>query len=63
MCFVAVPLVLAGVGSYIIADIFFDIYEASIDTIFLCCCVDAEKHDGDAKPYFMSKNLMVCIVF
>ena len=50
---------LVGVGSYIVTDLIFKVYEASIDTIFLCCCVDAELHDGAAKPYFMSKNLMV----
>lgn len=30
-----------------------------IDTLFICFCEDCEKNDGVAKPYFMSRNLMV----
>ena len=59
VCYIAVPMVLVGIGSWIVADIVFDIYEGAIDTVFLCCCADTEMHDGVKTPYFMSKNLMV----
>ena len=29
-----------------------------IDTIFLCFCEDADRNDGVARPYYMSRGLM-----
>lgn len=33
-----------------------------IDTIFICFCEDCEQNDGDKKPYYMSKGLMVSTI-
>ncbi|XP_066906267.1 choline transporter-like 2 isoform X3 [Halyomorpha halys] len=55
----AVPLTVIGIGSYIIASIFFGVYSMAVDTLFLCFLEDCERNDGSVeKPYFMSKNLM-----
>ena len=35
------------------------ILQITIDTIFLCFCEDCERNDGQDKPYYMSKDLMV----
>ena len=32
-----------------------------IDTVLLCFCKDLEENDGDAKPFYMSKDLMVTV--
>lgn len=54
-----VPMLLVGIGSYIIATIFFNVYSMAVDTLFLCFLEDVERNDGsEEKPYFMSKNLM-----
>ena len=43
-------------GSYSIADVFFDVYEMAVDTVFLCFLEDVERNDGsEERPYFMSK--------
>ncbi|XP_045462811.1 choline transporter-like protein 1 [Harmonia axyridis] len=36
---------------------FFGIFEATIDSIFMCFCEDSLLNDGMARPYFMSKEL------
>lgn len=55
----ATPLVVIAIGSYIIASIFFGVYQMAVDTLFLCFLEDCERNDGTPqKPYFMSKNLM-----
>ncbi|XP_059178604.1 choline transporter-like protein 2 [Physella acuta] len=57
--FYIVPIILVIIGSYIIADIFFSVYEMAVDTLFLCFLEDIERNDGSPeKPYFMSKDLM-----
>nr|CAD7453294.1 unnamed protein product [Timema tahoe] len=53
-----VPLVLAGLFAFIVADCFVTVYEMAIDTIFLCFCEDCEANDGLNRPYFMSRGLM-----
>nr|AKN21692.1 slc44a-3 [Schmidtea mediterranea] len=54
-----VPVIIIVIGSYIIASMFFQIFEMGTDTIFLCFCEDLERNDGSPeKPYFMSKELM-----
>lgn len=30
-----------------------------IDTVFICFCEDCEMNDGQQRPYFMSRGLMV----
>lgn len=37
---------------------YFAIFEATIDSIFICFCEDTSLNDGMARPYFMSKGLM-----
>eukprot|EP00039_Didymoeca_costata_P033517 m.42752 g.42752 ORF g.42752 m.42752 type:complete len:686 (+) comp9908_c0_seq2:368-2425(+) len=45
--------------AYLIASMFFGIYEMTIDTLFVCFCEDSERNDGsDKKPYFMSRRLL-----
>ncbi|VDO35983.1 unnamed protein product, partial [Haemonchus placei] len=53
-----VPIVLVLIGSYFVADLFFDVYEMAVDTTFICFLEDSEQNDGTPeKPYYMSKNL------
>ncbi|RUS83397.1 hypothetical protein EGW08_008818 [Elysia chlorotica] len=57
--FYIVPIVIVILGAYVIADVFFSVYEMAVDTLFLCFLEDLEKNDGSAeKPYFMGKDLM-----
>ncbi|GFN94001.1 choline transporter-like protein 2 [Plakobranchus ocellatus] len=57
--FYMVPIVIVVLGAYIIADVFFTVYEMAVDTLFLCFLEDLEKNDGSPeKPYFMGKDLM-----
>jgi len=52
------PIVVILIGSYFIADAFFDVYEMAVDTLFLCFLEDLERNDGTPeRPYFMSKGL------
>ena len=45
-------------GAYFIADMFFEVYEMAVDTLFLCFLEDIERNDGSPeKPYYMSKDL------
>ncbi|XP_033114814.1 choline transporter-like protein 2 [Anneissia japonica] len=53
------PVIVIGIGSYVVAKVFFGVYDMAVDTLFLCFLEDLERHDGSAeKPYFMNKNLM-----
>jgi len=52
-----VPVAITVFISYIIATIFMDVYETSIDTVLLCFCEDVDVNDGDARPYFMPNSL------
>ncbi|XP_055898138.1 choline transporter-like protein 2 isoform X2 [Biomphalaria glabrata] len=50
-------VVLVVIGTYLIADSFFDVYSIAVDTIFLCFLEDSERNDGSAeRPYYMSKT-------
>ncbi|XP_018411328.1 PREDICTED: choline transporter-like protein 4 [Nanorana parkeri] len=54
-----IPILTVVVGSYIIAQGFFSVYNMCVDTLFLCFLEDLERNDGSAeKPYYMSKSLM-----
>ncbi|XP_075226187.1 choline transporter-like 2 [Lycorma delicatula] len=54
-----VPIVALGIGTYLIASVFFGVYAMAVDTLFLCFLEDCERNDGSPdKPYFMSKKLM-----
>ncbi|XP_064616892.1 choline transporter-like protein 2 [Liolophura sinensis] len=53
------PIVLVGIGAFMIATCFFSVYDMAVDTLFLCFLEDLERHDGsEEKPYYMSKGLM-----
>ena len=53
-----VPLIVVIIATYMIAKIFFTVFEIAVDTIFLCALKDLEINDGSAeKPYLMSKEL------
>jgi len=53
-----VPVIIVTICTYFIADVFFDVYEMAVDTLFLCFLEDLERNDGSMeKPYFMSKDL------
>ncbi|RCN40672.1 hypothetical protein ANCCAN_13375, partial [Ancylostoma caninum] len=53
-----VPIILVLIGSYFVADLFFDVYEMAVDTTFICFLEDSEQNDGSPeKPFYMSKNL------
>lgn len=34
------------------------VFEMTVDTIFLCYCIDCEENDGINQPYYMSPKLM-----
>lgn len=43
--------------AFLIAHCFVTVFEMSIDTIFLCFCIDCEDNNGSTRPYFMSDGL------
>ncbi|XP_077339612.1 choline transporter-like protein 4 [Lithobates pipiens] len=54
-----IPILTVVVGSYIISQGFFSVYNMCVDTLFLCFLEDLERNDGSAeKPYYMPKSLM-----
>ena len=59
ICYLSVPLVLVAVASYLVAHCFLGVYGKAIDTIFMCFCIDCEQNNGNDRPYFMNKGLMV----
>ncbi|XP_059827094.1 choline transporter-like protein 4 [Hypanus sabinus] len=53
------PILTLVVGSYMIAQGFFSVYNMCVDTLFLCFLEDLERNDGSPeRPYYMSKALM-----
>lgn len=56
--YVWVPLVTVILGSYIVAEGFFNVYSICVDTLFLCFLHDLETNDGTTeRPYYMNKSL------
>ncbi|PIK57291.1 putative choline transporter-like protein 2-like [Apostichopus japonicus] len=48
-----------AVGTFVVAKLFFGVFDMAVDTLFLCFLEDLERNDGSAdRPYFMGKNLM-----
>ena len=45
--------------TYLVTNVSLDVLGMTVDTIFICFCVDCEEHNGKDKPYFMSIRLMV----
>jgi choline transporter-like protein 2/4/5 len=57
------PVIAIVVGVYIIAKVFFDVFEMCVDTLFLCVMIDLEINDGtQERHFFMSKNLKKLLV-
>ena len=57
------PVIVIVLGSWLIAKLFFDVYDMAIDTLFICVLEDLEHFDGSAeKPYHMSANLQRILV-
>nr|XP_039269182.1 choline transporter-like protein 2 isoform X1 [Styela clava] len=53
------PIVVIGIGAYIVAAGFFNTYGMAVDTIFLCFLEDLERNDGTPeRPYFANKELL-----
>ncbi|KAE9552690.1 hypothetical protein FO519_004096 [Halicephalobus sp. NKZ332] len=53
-----VPVIVIIIGTYCICDLFFEVFEMGVDTIFLCFLEDSETNDGtEAKPFYMSEEL------
>jgi len=46
-----------GLATFVIAHIFLEVYDMSIDAIFYCFCKDKEMNKGSDKNYYMSKDL------
>ncbi|XP_013858372.1 choline transporter-like protein 5-B [Austrofundulus limnaeus] len=56
--YIWVPLVMVTVGSYMIANGFFNVFGTCVDTLFLCFCEDLERNDGSSsRPYYISPGL------
>uniref|UniRef100_A0A915EMV5 Choline transporter-like protein 2 n=1 Tax=Ditylenchus dipsaci TaxID=166011 RepID=A0A915EMV5_9BILA len=52
------PVVIVLLGTYLICDLFFEVYEMGVDTTFLCFLEDSETNDGSPeKPFYMSDEL------
>lgn len=59
MYYLAVPVLLVALFTYVLAGTLFSVYEMCIDTIFICFVEDGERNDGSLeRPYFMSDNLL-----
>ncbi|CAO1437826.1 unnamed protein product [Diamesa serratosioi] len=54
----SVPVILCGIFAYLMSNCFLTVFEMTVDTIFLCFCIDCEKNDGIEHPYYMSRGLM-----
>lgn len=55
------PVFVSVVFAYLIADCCVTVFEMTVDTIFICYCVDSEQNDGVSRPYCMSTGLMIAM--
>uniref|UniRef100_A0A0N4ZWB9 Choline transporter-like protein n=1 Tax=Parastrongyloides trichosuri TaxID=131310 RepID=A0A0N4ZWB9_PARTI len=52
-----IPVVFIFIGTYYIADLFFDVYEFGVSTTLICFLDDLIRHNGSSeKPYYMSSG-------
>ena len=51
------PLVVSIVFAFFIAHCFVTVFEMTVDTIFICYCIDIEENGGEGNPYYMSDKL------
>lgn len=62
--FVAAPIGVVAVFSYLSAHCFLTVYEMVIDTLLLCFCEDSRVNDGTpGREYFMHKSLLVSLFY
>ena len=55
---VLVYTIIIGILSYLLASVFFHVYDCVQDTILLCYCYDKQHNNGTPdKPYYFSKEL------
>ncbi|KAJ8039264.1 Choline transporter-like protein 2 [Holothuria leucospilota] len=51
-------IILIGIGTFVVAKLFFGVFDMAVDTLFLCFLEDLERNDGSAdRPYYMNKTL------
>ena len=43
---------------FCVADAFIGVFDAAVETIFLCYLVDHEENDGDVRPHYASPALL-----
>uniref|UniRef100_A0A1A7YPK5 Choline transporter-like protein n=1 Tax=Iconisemion striatum TaxID=60296 RepID=A0A1A7YPK5_9TELE len=56
--YISVPIVMVIIGSYMIANGFFNVFCTCVETLFLCFCEDLERNDGSSsRPYYISPDL------
>ncbi|XP_055077360.1 choline transporter-like protein 5-B isoform X1 [Periophthalmus magnuspinnatus] len=56
--YIWVPVVTIILGSFIVAQGFFNVYSMCVDTLFLCFLYDLETNDGTPeRPYYMDSPL------
>merc|ERR1719462_74281 len=56
--YIYTPVVFIVIGSYVIANAFFGVYNMAVDTLFLCFLEDLERNDGSVeKPFYMATSL------
>jgi len=55
--FIFIPCFTTLFVSFVMATLFMDVYNTSIDTITLCFCEDAYANDGVERPYYMNQKL------
>jgi choline transporter-like protein 2/4/5 len=55
---VGLPVFIVCIVALTIAHFFVTVFEMTLDTIFMCYCIDIEENDGGLmKPYYMSTEL------
>ncbi|CAG9467592.1 unnamed protein product [Pedinophyceae sp. YPF-701] len=43
------PILISAIVAFVVAQIFFQIYDMGVDTVLMAFCEDCEKHDGNPK--------------
>ncbi|CAG9810629.1 unnamed protein product [Chironomus riparius] len=54
---IILPMIFGCILAFLIAHCFVEVFEMTIDTIFISFCIDLEENDGQTKPYYMSESL------
>lgn len=57
----AVPITISGVGTFLIASVFFGVYSVAVDTLFLCFC--KYHYFVDCKISLYQKFILTCPLF